>query len=207
MYSLGKPVQTISPINEVFFSLMVFNKSIAILSTKTTSNPPLGISDKANNQKEAVENSKEIENEVKLSNLLSINSFRRLVDLFYQKREGLLHTLLYNNVKLVSFKEGEIIINAETITDPHFMRTIAKFVSKWTGRIWQVSASSSNIGKTLYEEDLLKQQKEIEIMKNDLEIKQILSKYSDVKIHSITNIGETLDEIVTKNDIKQVKEK
>ena len=29
----------------------------------------------------------------------------------------------------------------------------------------------------------------------------------DVNIHSITNIGETLDEIVTKDDIKQVKEK
>ena len=59
----------------------------------------------------------------------------------------------------------------------------------------------------MYEEDLLNQQKEIKIMKNDSEIKQILSKYSDVKIHSITNIVETLDEIVTKDDIKQVKEK
>ena len=124
--------------------------------------------------KEIIEKSEEITNKVKLSNVLSINSFRMFVDLFYQKREGILHTLLYNNAKLVSFKEGEIIINVETITDPHFTRTIAKFVSKWTGRIWQVSTSSSNIGKTLYEEDLLDQQKEIEIMKNDLEIKQIL---------------------------------
>ena len=77
----------------------------------------------------------------------------------------MLHTYLYNNVKLVSFKEGEIVINSETIADPHFSRTIAKFISKWTGRIRQVSTSSSNIGKTLYEEDLLTQQKEIEIMK------------------------------------------
>ena len=162
--------------------------------------------DKVNNNKEVVENSEEIDTEVKLSNVLSINSFRQLVDLFYQKREGILHTLLYNNVKLVSFKEGEIIINTEAITDPHFTRTIAKFVSKWTGRIWQVSTSSSNIGKTLYEEDLLDQQKEIEIMKNDSEIKQILKKYSEVKIHSITNIGETLDETVTSDDIQEVKE-
>ena len=163
--------------------------------------------DKVNKKKEVIEKNEEIANKLKLSNVLSINSFRLFVDLFYQKREGLLHTLLYNNVKLVSFKEGEIVINVEAITDPHFTRTIAKFVSKWTGRIWQVSTSSSNIGKTLYEEDLLDQQKEIKIMKNDSEIKQILSKYSDVQIHSITNIVETLDEIVTKDDIKQVKEK
>ena len=44
----------------------------------------------------------------------------------------------------------------------------------------------------MYEEDLLDQQKEIKIMQNDLEIKQILTKYSYVKIHSIKNIGETL---------------
>ena len=165
------------------------------------------LSDAENNKKEVVENNEEIENEVQLSNLFSINSFREFVDLFYKKREGLLHTLLYNNVKLVSFKEGEIIINTEKITDPHFTRTIAKFVSKWTGRIWQVSSSNSNIGKTLHEEELLEQQKEIEIMKNDLEIKQILKKYSDVKIHSITNIEEILDESFTSNDIQQAKEK
>ena len=138
---------------------------------------------------------------------MSINSFRQFVDLFYQKREGILHTLLYNSVKIVSFKEGEITINTEAITDPHFTRTIAKFVSKWTGRIWQISTSNSNIGTTLYEEDLLNQQKEIEIMKNDSEIKQILKKYSDVKIHSITNIEETLDETITSDDIHKIKEK
>ena len=165
------------------------------------------LSDTVNYNKEAVKKSEEIENKVKLSNVLSINSFRQFVDLFYQKREGILHTLLYNSVKIVSFKEGEITINTEAITDPHFTRTIAKFVSKWTGRIWQISTSSSNIGKTLYEEDLLNQQKEIEIMKNDSEIKQILKKYSDVKIHSITNIEETLDETITSDDIQQIKEK
>lgn len=115
---------------------------------------------------------------------------------------------MYNKVKLVSFKEGEIVINSESIVDPHFCRTIAKYISKWTGRIWQVSTSSSNIGKTLYEEDLLAQQKEIEIMKNDPQIKQILNKYPGVKIHSITDIRETLDETIANKDIQQsIKEK
>ena len=144
----------------------------------------------------------------KLSNLLSVKSFRQFVDLFYQKKEGMLHTYLYNDVKLVSFREGKIVINSESISDPNFGRTIAKLISKWTGRIWQVNTSSSNIGKTLYEEDVLTQQKEIEIMKNDPQIKRIFNKYPGVKIHSITNIHETLDEIITSKDIKQsIKEK
>ena len=137
---------------------------------------------------------------------MSIKSYRQLVDLFYQKKEGMLHTYLYNDVKLISFKEGEIVINTEKINDPNFQRNIAKLVSKWTGRIWKVQISNSNIGKTLYEEDLLNQQNQIENMKNDEEIKRILEKYSEVKIHSITNISETSDEKNTGNLNKKTKE-
>ena len=126
--------------------------------------------------------------------VLSISSFRHLVDLFHQRREGMLHTYLYNNTKLISFKEGEVSINTKSIGDPHFTRTIAKLVSTWTGRIWQVNSSSSNIGQTLYEEDLIEQQKEIEKMKNEPDIKRILDSFPGVKIHSITNIGETVEE-------------
>ena len=119
----------------------------------------------------------------------------------------MLHTYLYNYVKLISFKQGEIIINLDTIKDANFSRTIAKNISKWTGRIWQVSTSSSNIGKTLYEEDLITQQKEIKIMQNDPEIKKILEKYSDVKIHSINNINETFDDNKLNDNVKKLKEK
>ena len=129
------------------------------------------------------------------------------VDLFYQKREAMLHTHLYNNSKLISFKEGEVIINSNTIKDPHFTRTIAKLVSTWTGRIWQVSSTSSNIGKTLYEEDLIEQQKQIDKMKSDPEIKSILDTFPGVKIHSITNIGETTEDNTLNEILNQKKEK
>jgi len=156
-----------------------------------------------------IEKKEEIEkiNIPKLKGILSIKSYRSLVDLFYQKREGLLHAYLYNNAKLISFKEGEVVLNAKVIADPHFTRTVAKLVSKWTGRIWQFSSSTSNVGKTLYEEDLIEQQKEIEIMKNDSEIKSILDKFPGVNIHSITNINQTTDEKNILKEVKQTKEK
>ena len=143
----------------------------------------------------------EIINEEKNRTSLPIRDFRHFVDLFYQKKEAMIHTYLYNNVKLISFKEGEVVISEESIKDSHFTRNVAKFISKWTGRIWTISTSNSNIGKTLFEEDILIQQKEISKMKNDPEIKEILEYYSNAKIHSITDIGETTDEktIVEKN--------
>ena len=131
-------------------------------------------------------------------NVLSIKSFRQFVDLFYQKREGILHTQLYNSVKLISFKEGEIVINAEKISEKNFLRTVARYISKWTGRIWTISSSNSNIGKTLQEEEIIAQQKEIEVMKGDPEVNNILNKFSGINIHSIAPIIETSDE---KNDI------
>ena len=73
-----------------------------------------------------------------------------------------MHTHLYNSVKLISFKEGEIIINSENISDPNFSRNVARYISKWTGRIWTVSLSNSNIGKSLREEDIIIHQKEID---------------------------------------------
>ena len=138
---------------------------------------------------------------------ININSFRHFVDLFYQNREGMLHTYLYNNAKLASFKEGEVEINTSSVADPHFTRTIAKLVSTWTDRIWQVNSSTSNIGKTLYEEDLIEQQKEIEKMKEDPEIKDILDSFPSAKIHSITNINNLQEDQKLINEIKKIEEK
>ena len=94
-----------------------------------------------------------------------------------------------------------------SISIPNFTRTIAKMVSTWTGRIWQVNSSSSNIGNTLFEEDLIKQKAEIEKMKNDPEIKFFLEQFPGSKIHSITEINETSDEKKPTLDKDQEKEK
>ena len=91
------------------------------------------------------------------------------------------------------------------ISDSNFSRTIARCISKWTGRIWTVSTSNSNIGTILKEEDIINQQKEIEIMKNDPKVKNILNKFPGVSIHSITSISETSEK--TDETIKQNKTK
>ena len=127
--------------------------------------------------------------------------------MFFKHREGLLHTKLYNDVKLVSFKEGEVTLNTSKINDTGFNRTVAKLISKWTGRIWQVHASTSNLGKSLHDEDIINQQKEIEIMKNHPEVKKILKEFPESKIHAITELGEINDDETDINQPKMKKEK
>jgi len=137
---------------------------------------------------------------------INIASYRKFADEFYKNREAILHTKLYNDVKLISFKEGEVILNTTLIKDPHFNRNIAKLISKWTGRIWQVHSSDSNIGRSLNEEDMINQQKEIEKIKNNPRMKKILDNFPGSLVHSITELTETNDENKFQNNIKKEKE-
>ena len=135
-----------------------------------------------------------------------IKNYRHFVELFFKNREGLLHTKLYNDVKLISFKQGEVVLNTDNINDKFFNRNVGKMISTWTGRIWQIKSSNSNIGKSLYEEDIILQQKEIEIMKNNPNIKRILKEFPESKIHSITELAD-VNSIDDKIDLNLKREK
>ncbi len=166
-------------------------------------------------QNEAIESSKVLnfnENKKEILpkenvDIKHVQDFRHFVDMFFKNREGLLHTKLYNDVKLVSFKEGEVTLNTSKINDTGFNRTVAKLISKWTGRIWQIHSSTSNLGKSLNDEDIMNQQKEIEIMKNHPEVKKILKEFPESKIHAITELGEINNDNTDINQPKMKKEK
>ncbi len=149
------------------------------------------LEDKQNNDtKDNITNYKSEDKSLKqVQNNISINNFRQFVDLFYKKREGILHSILYNNVTLISFSEGNITINIQDVKYKHFNRTVAKHISTWTGRIWQINESSSNIGKSLLQEDIINQQKEIELMKNKPEVKKILNEFPGSSIHNISDLA------------------
>ncbi len=152
------------------------------------------------------ENKKEISPKENV-NIKHVQDFRHFVDMFFKNREGLLHTKLYNDVQLVSFKEGEVTLNTSKINDTGFNRTVAKLISKWTGRIWQIHSSTNNLGKSLHDEDIINQQKEIEMMKNHPEVKKILKEFPESKIHAITELGEINDDDTDINQPKMKKEK
>ncbi|MDA9742645.1 DNA polymerase III subunit gamma/tau [Pelagibacteraceae bacterium] len=177
-------------------------------------------------KKEPLEKNLELQNESNLSNkvlnfnenkkeilpqenvnIKHVQNFRHFVDMFFKNREGLLHTKLYNDVQLVFFKEGEVTLNTSKINDTGFNRNVAKLISKWTGRIWQIHSSTSNLGKSLHDEDIINQQKEIEIMKNHPEVKKILKEFPESKIHAITELGEINDDDTDIDQPKMKKEK
>ena len=139
------------------------------------------------------------------TNYVIISDYRQFVEMFFKNREGILHTQLYNDVRLISFKDGEIYLNTDKISDKLFNRKIAKLISTWTGRLWQINSSTSNLGKSLYEEDIINQQKQIEIMKNNIDVKKLLKEFPESEIHSITELAEvnSKDDIINTNIKKE----
>ena len=180
-------------------------------SPKKIDQPKLETSDNVVNKKIDIENSPNIidspiKKETENTTAIQISNFRQFVDYFYIKREALLHAQLYNSVKLISFKEGEVTINTSSLRDPHFNRNVAKLISTWTGRIWQIHSSDSNVGSSLSEEDVVNQQNEIKVMKDHPEIKKILEALPGLSIHSITDIVDTVDETLDENNTVSQKE-
>ena len=180
-------------------------------SSKKVDQPKLDTSENIEKKKIDIENNTNnidstVINKTINTSAIQISNFRQFVDFFYIKREALLHTQLYNSVKLISFKEGEVTINTSAIRDPHFNRNVAKFISKWTGRIWQIHSSDSNVGSSLSEEDVVNQQNEIKVMKNHPEIKKILEALPGLSIHSITDITDTVDETIDETNSEKQKE-
>ncbi|MDC1047434.1 DNA polymerase III subunit gamma/tau [Alphaproteobacteria bacterium] len=178
---------------------------------KKIDQPKLETSDNAVKKKIDIESSPNIidspiKKETENTTAMHISNFRQFVDYFYMKREALLHAQLYNSVKLISFKEGEVTINTSSLRDPHFNRNVAKLISTWTGRIWQIHSSDSNVGSSLSEEDVVNQQNEIKVMKNHPEIKKILEALPGLSIHSITDIVDTVDETLDENNTVSQKE-
>ena len=180
-------------------------------SSNKIDQPKLETSDNTVKKKIEIEsNTNNIDSPVKSESVntsaIQISNFRQFVDFFYMKREALLHAQLYNSVKLISFKEGEVTINTSALRDPHFNRNVAKFISTWTGRIWQIHSSDSNVGSSLSEEDVVNQQNEIKVMKNHPEIKKILEALPGLSIHSITDITDTVDETIDVTNSEKQKE-
>ena len=180
-------------------------------SPKKIDQPKLETSDNTVNKKIDIESNPNIidspiKKETENTTAIQISNFRQFVDYFYMKREALLHAQLYNSVKLISFKEGEVTINTSSLRDPHFNRNVAKLISTWTGRIWQIHSSDSNVGSSLSEEDVVNQQNEIKVMKDHPEIKKILEALPGLSIHSITDIVDTVDETLDENNTVSQKE-
>jgi DNA polymerase-3 subunit gamma/tau len=83
---------------------------------------------------------------------LRIESFDALVELFKEKKEGILLTHLINDVHLVHFEMGRIEIRPTPRAPSDLPTRIAACLHKWTGSRWLISVSGDLGAPTLKEQ-------------------------------------------------------
>lgn len=80
-------------------------------------------------------------------------TFREMVALFSEMREGALHAQLYGQAQLVRYEKGIVELHFEGNVPQNFVGRIGQCLSSWTGARWIVSVASAAGEPTLSEQD------------------------------------------------------
>jgi DNA polymerase-3 subunit gamma/tau len=80
-------------------------------------------------------------------------TFKAVVDLASEKREGILHANLLNNLHLVAFEPGRIEFRPGDRAPADLAQTLKKFLDRNTGRRWMVMVSNVSGEATLAQQD------------------------------------------------------
>ena len=84
-------------------------------------------------------------------------TFTDIVDLFEEKREGLIHSKLVTQARLFSVTPGRLEMMKTKEIDDKFAARISKLLGEWTGQDWMVSVVDREGDKTIQEQMLEKE--------------------------------------------------
>ena len=84
-------------------------------------------------------------------------TFRDIVDLFEKKREGLIHSKLVTQARLVSVAPGRLEMMKTKEIDDKFAAQISKLLGEWTGQDWTVLVVDREGDKTIQQQMLEKE--------------------------------------------------
>jgi len=120
-----------------------------------------------------------------------IETFAALVELFQEKKEGILLTHLTNNVHLVHFEHGRIDLRPTALAPADLPNKVAACLLKWTGARWLVSVSGDLGAPTLKEQA---QAAEAELRRRAAEhplVKAVLDAFPGATIDSVRDLKVT----------------
>ena len=84
-------------------------------------------------------------------------TFTDIVDLFEKKREGLIHSKLVTQARLLSVTPGRLEMMKTKEIDDKFAAQVSKLLGEWTGQDWMVSVVDRDGEKTIQEQMLEKE--------------------------------------------------
>ena len=114
-------------------------------------------------------------------------SFRKLVDVFAQRREAQLRNQLYHNVRLVRYEPGRLEFQPAELAPPDLSGRLLKCLRDWFGSQWQVSVSQSPTSElTLAEQDRIEQERQISSAQEHPVVQAALAAFPGAQIARVT---------------------
>ena len=113
-------------------------------------------------------------------------TFADIVDLFEEKREGVIHSKLVTKVRLVSVAACRLEIMETNEIDNKFAVQVSKLLGEWTGQDWMVSVVDIEGEKTMQQQMLEKQRSMKSVAAQDPLVARIIETFPGATINTIS---------------------
>ena len=124
----------------------------------------------------------ELQNEIKPEGNVLINSFDKLINVCFEKKEMKLKYELEKNVNLVSFNQNRIEISFNDNLDKNFVKDLSLKLYEWTGERWIITFSKTKGQISIKEKESNKKEELIKDAKSSDLYKTFLEKFSDANL-------------------------
>ena len=135
----------------------------------------------------------EIQTNIKNNNDLTINSFDKLLEICFQKKEIKLKYELEKNVNLVNFEKNRIEISFNDNLDKNFVKDLSLKLFEWTNERWIITLSKLKGDISIKEKQKIKKDTLILNAKKSKLYKEVIEKFPDANLFDVTLKSETED--------------
>ncbi len=127
----------------------------------------------------------EIHTKIKNNQKLSIDSFEKLLEISFQKREIKLKYELEKNVNLVSFDKNRIEISFNDNLDKNFVKDLSLKLFEWTNERWIITFSKTKGEISFNEKEQIKKNNFVTKAKETELYKYMIKKFPDANLINV----------------------
>ena len=128
---------------------------------------------------------RELQNDVKAKENITIDSFHNLLVFCSQKKEMKLKYELEKNVNLVSFEKNRIEISFNDNLDKNFVKDLSLKLFEWTNQRWIITFSSKSGETTIREKKKINFEKNLKETEEEEFYKNLSTKFEDIELVEI----------------------
>lgn len=116
---------------------------------------------------------------------ITITCFADVIALFETKREPLLYSHLFNDVRLISLSPGRLIVRPINHVPTDFAARVSRHLTQWTGEKWLMTFGEEEGEPSLREQEAAAQRQRLAYAKSHPSVQKILALFPESDVMSV----------------------